>query len=415
MSCWKQLGLNPTSDAKAIKKAYAVLLKKNKPDENPEGFSRINNAYKQCLKQAKQIMPEEQQSSESAIMAPHDDRHAPVQDLSIPQCQDNAAPDTTKTGQEEQKDAPDVFHVGHEHKEAASHSETNLDNTEIQSEITIGGNNQNHSPPINTTDLDAQQEQREAEAFEHAKNQIISMTQNAFELIDKSDAPKAWQFIESFEWLYDIEFKSQYSHYLLEQWLEFFTSHTKIKPKSRKFCLLYINSIFNWQEQVRDFEAHYGYSDIAPIFDVLAQTEGIEERKLQFTVDARHKGPMEVANYYARLFATLIDIILLYLIFGSLAPETEGIEPILLFIAIFTLSNALLEALPTQGSPGKILFGLKVTSNSGRRLNIIHSVWRQITYSVSTAAFKITVWINIFLGGGRLLHDRASGTRVIKR
>ncbi|PNK61184.1 DnaJ domain-containing protein [Psychrobacter sp. FDAARGOS_221] len=48
-SCWDILGIAPTADDKAIKKAYALKLKQNKPDKNPAGFRAVREAYEQAL------------------------------------------------------------------------------------------------------------------------------------------------------------------------------------------------------------------------------------------------------------------------------------------------------------------------------------------------------------------------------
>ena len=74
-----------------------------------------------------------------------------------------------------------------------------------------------------------------------------------------------------------------------------------------------------------------------------------------------------------------------------------------------------MEASPIQGTPGKVLMDIKVTGRQGKRLNIFHAYWRTLMFLISTAAFKITVWINMFLPGGDLLHDLTSASRVIKR
>lgn len=49
MNGWQILGIEPTSDKKEIKKAYAKLLKQYHPEENPEEFKQIQEAYQQCL------------------------------------------------------------------------------------------------------------------------------------------------------------------------------------------------------------------------------------------------------------------------------------------------------------------------------------------------------------------------------
>ncbi len=46
---WSTLEIDETDDKKAIKKAYAVLIKEYKPDEHPEEFQEIQEAYKQAI------------------------------------------------------------------------------------------------------------------------------------------------------------------------------------------------------------------------------------------------------------------------------------------------------------------------------------------------------------------------------
>ena len=55
MNCWEVLGIEPTSDKKEIKKAYARLLKQYHPEENPEEFKQIQEAYQQCLHHDQEI------------------------------------------------------------------------------------------------------------------------------------------------------------------------------------------------------------------------------------------------------------------------------------------------------------------------------------------------------------------------
>lgn len=49
MSPWQVLGIEPTKDKKEIKKAYAKLAKMYHPEENPEEFKQIQEAYQACL------------------------------------------------------------------------------------------------------------------------------------------------------------------------------------------------------------------------------------------------------------------------------------------------------------------------------------------------------------------------------
>ncbi|MHC8396884.1 J domain-containing protein [Pseudomonas sp. LB3P93] len=49
MDCWSVLELPEDADARTIKRSYARLLKTFRPDEDPEGFQRLREAYEQAL------------------------------------------------------------------------------------------------------------------------------------------------------------------------------------------------------------------------------------------------------------------------------------------------------------------------------------------------------------------------------
>lgn len=58
-NCWERLGIDPTADTAAIKKAYAKQLKFNKPDNNPAGFRKLRAAYEQALDESRWYEDEE--------------------------------------------------------------------------------------------------------------------------------------------------------------------------------------------------------------------------------------------------------------------------------------------------------------------------------------------------------------------
>ena len=75
MNCWEVLGIEPTSDKKEIKKAYARLLKQYHPEENPEEFKQIQEAYQQCLHPDQEI---ESVSYEQNIESKQDIKTQPI-------------------------------------------------------------------------------------------------------------------------------------------------------------------------------------------------------------------------------------------------------------------------------------------------------------------------------------------------
>lgn len=54
MNIWTILDLRPTEDEKQIRRAYARLLKKHHPEDDPEGYQRLREAFDEAMKLAKQ-------------------------------------------------------------------------------------------------------------------------------------------------------------------------------------------------------------------------------------------------------------------------------------------------------------------------------------------------------------------------
>ncbi|WP_019535064.1 J domain-containing protein [Paenibacillus ginsengihumi] len=51
---WKILGIDPTEDQSQIRKAYARMLKKYHPEDDPEGYQRLREAFDEAMRLAKQ-------------------------------------------------------------------------------------------------------------------------------------------------------------------------------------------------------------------------------------------------------------------------------------------------------------------------------------------------------------------------
>lgn len=69
MSCWEVLGIEPTSDLRALKRAYAKKLKRHKPDQDPEGFKQLRSAYEQAQYEAQDLAVEVQEQEVECLQS----------------------------------------------------------------------------------------------------------------------------------------------------------------------------------------------------------------------------------------------------------------------------------------------------------------------------------------------------------
>ena len=55
MDCWQILGIEPTNDERAIKRAYAKQLKTTRPDDDAAAYQRLREAFDYALAVAPHI------------------------------------------------------------------------------------------------------------------------------------------------------------------------------------------------------------------------------------------------------------------------------------------------------------------------------------------------------------------------
>lgn len=73
--CWEVLGVAPGADERSIRRQYARLLKVHRPDEDPEAFQRVREAYEQALAQTRWELDEPHAEAQAL---PQQDAPAPV-------------------------------------------------------------------------------------------------------------------------------------------------------------------------------------------------------------------------------------------------------------------------------------------------------------------------------------------------
>lgn len=79
MNIWHVLEIEPTTDLQEIKKAYAIKLKKCKPEVDPDGFQELRKAYEIAQKYAAGIdLTQEENAQETMHAQPDQDEKSPI-------------------------------------------------------------------------------------------------------------------------------------------------------------------------------------------------------------------------------------------------------------------------------------------------------------------------------------------------
>ncbi|PXW46521.1 TPR repeat protein [Klebsiella oxytoca] len=66
MTCWEILGLEPGAESREIKRRFAQLVKVNRPEDDPQAYQRLRNAYEAALnwEEEDDVFPDEEEHTE---------------------------------------------------------------------------------------------------------------------------------------------------------------------------------------------------------------------------------------------------------------------------------------------------------------------------------------------------------------
>lgn len=382
MDCWSVLQLAPTTDVRAIKKAYAVLLKQNRPDDNPAGFQQLHDAYQDALRWADDRLDEEDAAARASTQQP-------------------ASADTQTQAQNDNPGSTATEDTGYgcgdphcEHCAAQAAWEKYLD------------------------------EQWET---------LVQQVEDTLEDANRRNDPAAWHFLVESEALLDIDFKGAFAMRFLQRLLQVFSQQQESGEQRLEPAIVrHLNQLFWWSERRHHYEDYIDPDWIddfmqwwqAPQNGPAAPVDGIFTPPQPQTVPSTPASPpapvIPYGNYYVRWLAMLIDSGVLFLLGGALALIIQPDLPFQLagLLAIawgYPLASALFEMSPLQGTPGKIWCKLKVCDRNRQRLGPFRALYRSLLFALSLYFIYFTVIINLLIWDGRLVHDRMSGSMVLKR
>lgn len=156
----------------------------------------------------------------------------------------------------------------------------------------------------------------------------------------------------------------------------------------------------------------------------------------EFPLDTQQRRErLEYANFGTRLVAVILDavfvtigIIVIFSVFGIAAnadlANNDEVSAAFLFGALLfyfigiplggLLYRSLFEASRHQGTPGKIIMGIKVVDPKGNRISVARALGRNLAKLLSSFLL-IGYLISLADKKGRTLHDLMADTRVLMK
>jgi len=427
MNCWLTLGIEEYSDTKAIKMAYAKLLKITKPDDDPQGFKELHAAYKEAL----ELVSEYKESAAPQWFTPpeksktsisfDDDSFQEIISQDDKQAEGKLSNENNENNELEQpySTPPDV-----EINSVEAHDDQiAVDSNQILEELeAVYGTPKPEIKDVQYANND-KQDYDEVEDFYGAEAQAKlekdwQYLETQTKLIINTKAAKStvsdWQFLEAIPSMVDLEFRSQASDLVFEIVSEINQISLEKKVLLVKTPILnYLNTLFHWESKWKHYEELYD-EQVNAVFPYL--TEEVSSQNKEINKQSKD------LHYYRRGVAYFIDMSLVYVFYivqkYILAmPDKHNFTIIIGIAALYGLIIIpLLESSSIQASFGKQALGLKVVNEAGLRMPWYQSFWRTIITSACVGFWKIAVWINLLLSykKGVLLQDLMSKSYVVK-
>ncbi len=382
MDIWQLLEIAPTPDTKLIKRAYAKKLKVTRPDENPQGFQDLHQAYKTALHQA-------------AYWDYRDDDH---QDDNYGEDTDNAPPETEVSVTQALAPTEDL------HNQAATH-EIAVNPFQVEGERLLG------------------------------LAELLLASNDA-----EQNNPRSWAFIIESPFILEDHFNWRLGLELLQMIHQHQVNHSSTVAKwVNRDVLDYLNSIFNWNENRQHLLRALG-DEYAPLLDKIqdpiseAELEwkdkirGGKSLILQDATSADKNLPL--ATHWQRFAAGFIDLFVLISVIGLMMSDNKDFPVLMGFLGLSLMYFLVFESSELKVSLGKRLMKLQVVDMNSEHIKIGRNLIRLICFIGYMFAFSIvTALIAIplpFVAIGAFLYfiytlikpitpyDRWSKTRIVR-
>lgn len=297
MSCWQVLAIEPTSDKKAIKKAYAKLLKITRPDEDPIGFQHLYDAYQQALEWSEYVDDDDDDFEDDSIFES-------VVDTDESQDTDANTVEINDKETEVEVEKPEIINptiltlekppiintpeVPEQHVVSTYVPEipetTNPLLVTTLNPTTTSSPEPNTQPVLMTPEQQVEIDNYLERELGHIQWWIQQLLQDEIATNDI----KSWSFLKRSPLLNDLTWRSTLSYYVFEQVAKanlHVVANKSLMPKRlyvQREIINYLNGIFHWHEDWQNLEKIFSNDIISAIFNYIdPPTPPVPEPKLQ--------------------------------------------------------------------------------------------------------------------------------------
>lgn len=433
MDIWQILEIEPTSDTKSIKRAYAKKLKVTRPDEDPKGFQDLHWAYKTALQHAEWMSQHETDDQDNEKNHNHPEINSPAEEVLQEQ-------NTVQQPVQHQSENLTLDHTIY-----VSQPTTEIYQTEI-TESYLQIDNEIETGELVTDQMEPsldniQQQEVVVNPYQQEGERLLGVTKLLLASNGEQAKADCWSFIIESPFILEDHFNWRLGLEVLQLIREHNLGHAaQLNKIVGQEVITYLDSIFNWNANRQQILRALG-DEYQTWLDMIRDSQPLDEnwqdkirggRKLTLAEEKSvEEAAIHTAPPFRRFMAWLIDTTFLFFIILLLKQDRPDLSPLLAATLFPFLYFVFFESSQLQGTIGKRIVGLKVVALDLTPLKIKHCILRTLCFMIyqtlllfAVVGISISIPFAIFIIIGiygysfskdpSLFYDRITKTKVIQ-
>lgn len=443
MDIWQILEIEPTSDTKSIKRAYAKKLKITRPDENPKGFQDLHWAYKTALQHAEWMAQQETNND------PDEENNYEQSDINS--YTEESIQESVQEPVSEQQHTPDQDEkLTLDHTIYITQPATEIYQTET-TESCLQADNQIETGKLVTDSVESsldnniQQQEIIVNPYQQEGERLLGVTKLLLASNGEQAKAECWSFIIESSLILEDHFNWRLGLEVLQLIREHNLGHAaQVNKIVGQEVMTYLDSIFNWNANRQQILRALG-DEYQTWLDMIHDSQQADDnwqdkirggRKLTLANQDKNSDQelpenSIIAPPFRRFMAWLIDWVFIFFVFMLLNEDSPDISPLFASVVFPLLYFVFFESSQLQGTIGKRILGLKVVRFNLEPMKVTHSILRTICFLIyQTLLIAVVAGISIgvpfatfiiigiyaysFSKDPTLFYDRITKTSVIQ-